>query len=61
MSTENNKIECGRCKSAFSIKTEAKFGPEPYIAFNIQCPLCGYSKKDVFEGKLPEGKKILKG
>ena len=46
-----DKIECGRCKTAFSVKEDKA----------VQCPMCGYNKKDVMEGKLPEGKRVLKG
>ena len=51
MVVENSKIECGRCKTAFAINP----------AKTVQCPMCGFNKQDVFEGKLPEGRKILKG
>lgn len=46
------KLECGRCKTGFTIQENKS---------EVKCPMCGYSKQDVFENKLPEGKKILKG
>jgi hypothetical protein len=49
------EIICGRCNSKFSLQEnilEAK---------KVQCPLCGFSAKDVLESAEKKSKVVLKG